>query len=231
MRIASPDVLSFQVRWHPHAKHADPRRTLDAYLHRLSRDARKAKTKFSHRVDAVDGRLEYRWSGTGNGKGLVLTRASSIYFLEASSTNNRAVQASFQDIRTSFDTFDGDQEEWAAFGLHVQLRKGLVVDRHLFQSGRTRIEWHDKLGRIIAERWGFGEQLLAKHPFEEWAASALDMPKAERSKVESGWELTQSSPLRKVHALARFDRVRNQLVTIKSIGRSLKGKASWDWLI
>lgn len=229
-RIASPDAISYQIRWRDSKKGTHLRRSLDDYLLKLGRDAKKLKTKFTSHVDDVDGVLHYRWSGAGNGKGVLIQVSGRTFFLEASSTSNRSVQGAFKDLHQSFKLADGDQELWSLFGLSVKLRAGLLVDKQLFHSGRTRVEWRDREGRVIAERWGFGEQILAKHTFEEWARNSMEIPKAKVNEVESGLELEFSKLLMKTFGLAKFDAELNQLTTLKVISRSSKGRPTWDWL-
>lgn len=230
-RIASPDAISYQIRWRDSKKGSNLRRSLDEYLARLGKDAKKLKTKFTSHVDTVDGLLHYRWSGAGNGKGALIEVADRTFFLEASSTSNKSVQGSFKELLHSFHLAEGEREQWSVFGLSVNLRAGLLVDRQLFHSGRTRLELRDREGRIVAERWGFGEQILAKHSFEEWARNSMSMPKAKVVEVENGLELEHSKVLMKSFGLARFDSADNQLTTLKVTTRSAKGKPTWDWLI
>lgn len=229
-RIASPETASYQIRWREAKKGANLRRNLDEYLAKLSKDAKKLKTKFTSHIDEVDGKLHYKWTGAGSGKGALLEAGGRTFFLEASSTSNKSVQGAFRDLFDSFQLAEGDCELWSVFSLAVNLRAGLLVDKQLFHSGRTRVEWRDRKGRVIAERWGFGEQILAKHAFEEWAKNSMAMPKAKVKIVESGLELEQSKPLLKMYGLAKFEAEQNQLTTLKVISRSSKERPAWDWL-
>jgi hypothetical protein len=230
-RIASPEAVSYQIRWKQSKKNADLQRTLDEYLARLARDAKKLKTKFKSETERIDSNLEYRWSGAGNGKGLLLQRGGRTFFLEASSTSNRSVQSHFRDLEHSFQTNEGNYEPWSVFGLAVNLPTGFGVEKHVFQSGRTRIEWRDRSTRVVAERWGFGEQILARHTFEQWAMDSMAMPKAKIMEAEKGLELVKERPFLKIYGLATCDLDRNQLVTLKVTCRSAKGRPDWDWLI
>lgn len=231
VRIASPEALSYQIRWNQVKRGYDAKRSLDDYLAKIARDAKKLKTKFSSRVEQVDGDWQYNWSGAGNGKGSLVAIDERVFFLEASSITNRSVQGAFRDLRDSFRNTEASTELWSVFGLSVRLRSMMAVEKHVFQSGRTRIEWRDKLGRVVAERWGFGEQILAKHPFEEWAMNSMAMPKAKVKDVERGLELEVRKPLLRIYGLATADVERNQLITLKTISRGEKGRAEWGWLI
>jgi hypothetical protein len=230
VRIASPDNLSYQIRW-KRIRDTNLRRSLDDYLAKLKRDASKLKIRFQSDVVPEDGGLAYRWTGAGNGRGKLVSAGDRTFFLEASSTTNRSTQGSFRDLDASFVVADGEKELWSVFGISLSLRTGLEVERQTFQSGRTRVEWKDKVGRIVGERWGFGEQILGKHPFEEWARQTMDMEKAKVRTVEQGLELELSRLLSKSFGLARFDSERNQLVTLKSVSRTVAGRVEWDWLI
>lgn len=230
-RIASPESASYQIRWREAKKNSNLRRNLDEYLSKLAKDAKKLKTKFNSHIEEVDGKLHYKWTGAGNGKGALLEVGGRTFFLEASSTSNKSIQSAFRDLQESFRLAEEDRELWSVFGLSVNLRAGLLVDKQLFHSGRTRVEWRDRKGRVIAERWGFGEQILAKHAFEEWAKNSMAMPKAKVEVVEGGLELEQSKLLLKSYGLAKFDASQNQLTTLKVMARSSKGRPTWDWLI
>jgi hypothetical protein len=231
VRIASPEVLSYQVRWKSSKKGSELRRSLDEYLRKLERDARKLKVKFQSRVEPAGADYLYQWSGAGNGKGILQERSGRTFFLEASSTSGKSVASQFRELESGFTLGDGSTERWSAFGLALQLRAGLNVDKQVFQSGRTRIEWSDRTGKIVAERWGFGEQILGRHRFEDWAREILAMGKATGTESSQGWEFVQKSPLRLICGLAKFESEKNQIVTVKSTSRTDEGKARWDWLI
>jgi len=229
-RIASADALGFQVRWKLANKNPDLKRILDAYLDRLRRDARKLKLAFKCNAEAEGDRWLYQWHGAGNGYGALFERSGRSYFLEASSTSNKSAKSQFRGLEDSFKVSDSDRERWALFGLDVNLRSGLQVEKHLFQSGRTRIELKDGAGRVIAERWGFGAQILDKHSFPDWAKESLAMPKAVVKECDNGIELESGNYLSKALALAKFDSDYNQIVTLKTVGRGNKEKPGWDWL-
>lgn len=218
------------MRWKLANKNADLNRALDAYLDRLQRDARKVKLAFKCNAEAQGGRWLYQWQGAGNGYGTLFEQRGRTYFLEASSTSNKSAKSHFRGLEDSFKVAEADRERWALFGLDVNLRHGLQVEKHLFQSGRTRIELKDRAGRIIAERWGFGAQILDKHSFSDWAKESLAMPKALVRECDNGIELESGNYLSKSLALAKFDSAHNQIVTLKTVSRGNKEKPRWDWL-
>ena len=82
----------------------------------------------------------------------------------------------------------------------------------------------------MAERWGFGEQIIARHPFREWAMDALEMPKAEVEECETGLRLSKGG-LKPTYAIAAVQVERNQIVLIKSSSRDESRRPQWDWLI
>jgi hypothetical protein len=230
VRIASGDVLGYQVRWKLAGKNSDLKRALDAYLDRLRRDARKLKTPFKCDAETEGERLVYRWHGAGNGYGALFEQAGRTFFVEASSISNKSARSHFQGLDESFEVPESNLERWSLFGLDVNLRAGLAVEKHLFQSGRTRIELKSGSGLVIAERWGFGAQILEKHSFSDWARESLAMPKALVRECDNGIELESGKYLSKSFALARFDIANNQIVTLKTVGRGNKEKPGWDWL-
>jgi hypothetical protein len=229
-RIASPETLSYQIRWRTAKPQADLSHVLAEYLRLLARDAKKANVAFSSHTEERENTWHYSWKGLGNGKGQLHVVDNRAFFIETSATTNRSLNSPHRALVDSFMVNSGDLEPWAIFGLSVRIRSGMNLSRQMFQSGRTRLEWEDKLGRIVAERWGFGEQILAKHTFESWAREALEMRTALATEVENGWEFTLDKPLAKLRGFVRFDPQRNQLITLRSQSRSDRGTATWDWL-
>lgn len=233
VRIASPDDLSLQIRWKKHPQDSKSlSKLLPGYLRQLERDSKKTKTKFTSRIDGRDeGTWRYQWKGAGNGTGSLLWFHDRAFFIEASSLSNRSTNSQHDRLVSTFQSHQGDREPWMVFGLEVLLPTGFGVEKHLFQSGRTRIEWRDRSTRIAAERWGFGEQILARHTFEQWAMDSMAMPKAKITEVNQGLELSHETLLLKTYGLATCHIDRNQLVTLKVTCRSPKGRPDWDWLI
>jgi hypothetical protein len=231
-RIASPDALSLQIRWKSLAQGKALLPQLVTYIRQLERDSKKTKTKFKSHLEGRDGgQYKYQWSAAGNGSGSLLWQEGRAFFIEVSSLTNRSTSSQHERIVSSFKADPQPAELWSVFGLSVRLRPQMAVEKHTFQSGRTRIEWRDKKGKVIAERWGFGEQILAKHPFEEWVKESMSMQKAKVTEVEHGLELEAMKPFQKNFGLARFEPEMNQLITLKVITRSESGRPAWDWLI
>lgn len=232
-RLASPDTLSGQVRWKTAKASTDLRAILDGYLNRLASDAKKQKITFDSDVNSQSDRIDYEWSGKGRGSGslIYLEHCSRAFFIEASATNNRSVQGAHRSLLNSFTAGEGEMDVWAVFGLAVRTPRDLVVGKHTFQSGRTRLEFRHRRGQVIAERWGFAEQILRRHSFADWAAAALEMPLGGLTEEEDGVRIFKGGLLRSTYGLAQYQRERNQLVILKVASRSEDWRPTWDWLL
>lgn len=227
-RLASTDTISGQIRWKTTKSSSDLTAILDSYFARLSRDAKKQRVSLNTFSEPSEDRIDYRWSAKGQGSGSLIFSLtdSRAFFIEASATNNRSVQGPHRQILASFSAEAENSELWAVFGLEVKLPKGLQVVKQTFQSGRTRLEFRHRKATIVAERWGFGEQILARHTFQQWATSAMDIPKATIEETTGGLTLTAKN----VHGIAQFQSERNQIVTVRVTSKSAEWRPAWDWL-
>ncbi len=229
IRLASTGRLSCQVRWKEAEKAGNLEERLNNYLDKIKGDARKAKSKIETHFEASGDALSYQYSGYAHGKGKLFhdTKTWRVFFLEVTSTKSDRLGTPFKAIEDSFDT---GGERWAVLGLDLRLPGYLKVEKKIFLSGRTQLMLGGKGVIIDAQRWGFGEQLLAKHGFADWARAALDMPKAAVTAGENSIVMELPSVLKgRSYALAKLQPELNQIVSVKVRTRKKEWRPSWDW--
>jgi hypothetical protein len=121
-------------------------------------------------------------------------------------------------------------EHWSLFGLDVKIPRGARLERHELKAGSTKLFFSAKGASITAERWGFGQQLLAKHDFADWATAIADMRTPILEVGDSRVELSQTGFLRTpVTALAMYYEDRNLIMVIRSSSRLKEWRPAWDW--
>ncbi|MDR3691301.1 MAG: hypothetical protein P4L46_18115 [Fimbriimonas sp.] len=234
VRVASPTRFSLQIRWQSSKSAPDLNSVLQTYFDRLRRDAKSAKRPFTGDSDEKAGFVQYRYTSGQFGRGVLLysPSCSRTFFLEAISTKNDSLLSISKKLLDSFkSTGVVEWERWALFGLDINLPYGLEVEKKVLQSGHTKVTFANKSARIEADRWGFAEQLIAKHGLEPWARSVMRFEDAE-AEVTSDSVLFRSSGslIRKpTIALARVQLDRNQITTLAVYSRSVKWKPDRDW--
>lgn len=232
VRIASPGRHSLQVRWKAPNTDVDLSGVLASYLDRLASDAKRAKAEFRSHVDQEESKLTYRYSSSTFGRGAILKSESCgrVFFLESISSKNDSLLPTFRKLLDSFST-GTERELWALYGLNLRLPKGLTVERKTLQAGRTLLVLNSKKTTIEAQRWGFAEQLVAKHGLEPWARSMLELPKAEGFETDDGIQFSQPGTMLRppVLAMAKVQPDRNQIATVKVATRDEEWRPQWDW--
>lgn len=227
-RLASPSALSLQVRWAPSGR--EPlERALDRYLDRLSRDTRRKKGKFSREVAPEEGLLRYRYRGEYDGEGLLFpTEDGRVAFIEALGESGAARKRLVENVRASFDS-GGLPERWSVLGLSLAVPGYLKVEKKEFVAGRTSLTLIGRGVRVVAERWGLAESLLARGTMAEWAHGRLGR----------GWSLGEDGPglrgsrkafLSHDEVLVLDQRDRNQMTLIRVQTRDEGWRPKWDWL-
>lgn len=231
-RIASPGRLILQCRWRKLRNAVDAERFLNSYLGRLERDSRHAGKTFTSERELEGGRVYYRYSGATTGRGAFFQcdEDGRAFVLELVSSRSDSMTRLLRDVLNSFRLAE-ETERWSAFGLDLALPKGLEVERREFLAGKTRLAWRGKGVSLDAERWGFADQLLARHGLEAWARAVLD---AERGTVaEEGSGLRFHVPGRlgaHAEAIVGHQPDRNQIVFVRSTSRQPFWRPQWDWL-
>lgn len=231
-RLDGGNRVAFQVRWRTMRRPKDLRPSLDAYLNRLERDAKKAKHAFRAEIEPESDRLGYRWTGVGQGRGTLFYSepCGRVFFLEAVGGRKDSLLNSVRALVESFAAEPQPLEHWALFGMTVRLPSGLLVARKEFRAGHTKLIFRTGVTQIDVERWGFGAELEAKHGLEPWARAALRMPSAAARLEEPGLVLERALPVGFVEARVLREPERNQLVTVKVRAMGRRWRPQWDWL-
>lgn len=234
-RISSSDPVALQIRWKSASEAGDLSSKLDAYLAKLKRDAGKARVAFSSERKPDEAAIAYRWVGAGQGRGAIFfsVPCKRIFFLEVIGERRASLLPIF---RSCMDSFASDRaakrERWSINSLDILLPADLTVEKRTLLAGRTGLSLARRGLHVEAERWGFAEQLLAKHGIGDWAAAALAMKAANREEGEGCVRLTQMRSLRPPSiAVVQFQRERNQLVAIKTTTRDREIVPNWDWIL
>ena len=231
IRLASTGRLSCQVRWKESAKAGNLEDKLESYFGKIRTDARRAKSKLENHVEVEGDALSYQYSGFAHGKGKLFHDpvTSRVFFLEVTSTKADRLGTPFKAIEDSFET---GPERWAVLGLDLRLPGQLKVEKKVFLSGRTQLILGGQRVTVDAQRWGFGEQLVAKHGFANWARAALDLRHAAATETDIGVVLELPSLLRgHSYALAKLQPERNQIVTVKVRTRKEHWRPTWEWFV
>jgi hypothetical protein len=232
-RVASPGRVILQIRWRRMRRPADATAFLDAYLGRLSRDAKKAKVAFHADRETEDGRTSYRYSGLAYGRGVLFQPPvdGRAFVLEAASTKNDSLQSLLREALGSFRV-ESSNDRWSAFGLDLVLPKGLAIERKEFLAGKTRLFMKAKGVKLSAERWGFADQLLARHGLEPWARAILDAERATVSEEDEGLRIDVRGGIGRPgsQSIVRPQLERNQIVVVRSTARDPRWRPQWDWV-
>lgn len=231
IRLSSPAAPFLHLRWESVSGPPNIESFLRQYLAKLERDSRRASHPFRSNVTRGTDTADYTYSGNHSGKGIAFRGACGrMFILEVGATSGEPKR---RHLQSAFDTFQSDQprDRWALLGLDVNLPRGLNVDRPLLVAGRTRLTLRSPKVEIVAERWGFANQLLKAHPLEEWARSLLGWSKAEMT-VEGDrlrLSLPPRWPRKKKVAIVQCQSVQNQIVLVTSTFRDDTYSPTWDW--
>lgn len=231
-RIASPDVLSYQIRWKRATEGGDLKERLFVYFRKLQ--SGRSSSPFRSDWTLENDRILYDWTGPGQGRGAIFFNEACqrVFFLEATSERKTPLGAPFRDLMGSFESRPAESEAWAIYGLSLLVPTGMSVEKRAFLSGRTTLGLRKGRAHLEAERWAFGRELLSRSSLDEWARSVLDLDGAEVAHESGGLRLHRGPKLLKpgVHALAQLDDGKNQLLTLKCWGGGENWRPTWDWL-
>lgn len=234
VRIASDRSLGIQVRWKAAKKGQDLEGRLDRYFDRLRQMAKKQKLTFTTDVESEADALQYRWVGAGQGRGAMFYSdpCGRVFFVEVTGERKDQLLPWYRRLIGGFESQDRlrEAEEWSLYGLRTMIPGRPWVEKVELLSGRTTITLRTHLTRYEARRWGFAEQLLAKHKFEDWAPAALRVkgPFEQRGQVA----LVTSNRLRwpVKYGLARVDFDQNQILTLRVSSLDPRVAPRWDGL-
>jgi len=231
-RLQGPGRIGCQVRWQKAPKKLDLDLALDNYFKLLEKDASRAKFKLRTERKLENGQLIYRWVGTTQGRGAILSSDGRLFILEVVGGRSDSLLPISNSIVESFRSLPAEMECWSLFGMHVRLPRGISPISKSLQSGRTWLTFRPKGVTIEAGRYAFGNELVAKHGLEPWARAALNMPHANAE--TEGHCLVLTAPPKALRppskALVRLDVENNQLLIVRSSSKSPKWNPQWEWL-
>ncbi len=212
----------FQVRWLRLRPGATLEATVEAYLARLQKDAKRAKRNFSFTID--DGR--YRLSGDAPGWGGWVQGAERGYILEVSGKS-----AALPLLRRGLDTFCEGTElwTWSVNDLVLRLPVQFKLEKSKFFAGKTELEFKRprSLGHLIGQRWGFASRLLKDRSASDWAKSLLGWPGATVSEEPQGIRLS----VRGRDALVLHDFQEDRLTVLSGPSRRIEWRPRWEWIV
>jgi len=231
-RIASPGRLILQLRWRGLKRPADADAFLNAYLGKLSKDSRRQEQKFHSERHELGGQTHYQYAGSAYGRGALFQPSddSRAFVLEVSSSKSDSVEGVLKDALRSFRGAT-DRDRWSAFGLDVSLPRGLTVTKREFLAGKTRIDWSARSARVVAERWAFADQLLARHDIKDWATAVVGTKVTGLTEEPEGLRLTLGGWGKSLReAIVGYQGERNQLVVVHVDAKHSKWRPEWAWL-
>ncbi len=231
-RIASPSRLSFQIRWKESDSNVDLQSVLDSYIDRLKSDAQKKKHAFKSDSSHEGDLFTYRYSAEHHGRGAIHYSASCgrVFFIEAISTKNDSLLPTFRKLTLSFSS-DNSMDRWSLLGLDLILPSKMEITKKVLQAGRTQLVLNSKAVQIEAQRWGFAEQLVSKHGFEQWCRSVLSLPKAHAEVMNDriSFRLPGNILRPPKYGMAMVQPDLNQITTILVSTRSDEWRPQWTW--
>jgi len=230
VRLESPERGVIQIRW---SSNANPNAAaVRSYLSRLRSDAKKAAQPFDSDLDENDGRVHYSYKGELHGFGAMFKAEgdSRSFFLEASGPGRKTAKSLFEKCFTSFGIPAPGLEPWCLLGLDVSLPPAAKLQGKELKAGKTRLEFTAKGAKIVAERWGFAQQLLARQTLAAWLAVAFKLSNATYKESECGVEAFQARfLLPPIALLAKPNVEKNQIEVILVESRSDEWRPEWGW--
>jgi hypothetical protein len=230
VRLEGPDSGLIQIRW---SSKGDPAESaVRTYLNRMRADSKKRSLPFEYEVETRNGAFQYSYKSELYGFGTLFKPAgeSRCFFLEAAGPSRKGARGNWEKGLSSFLSPGGDHTRWSLLGLDVTLPAKAELHSKELKAGKTRLEFSVKGARIVAERWGFAEQLLATQSLASWLCHACRFGGANIVESEEGVEAIQPRiVLRSIHALARACLEKNQIELILVESRGSQWRPRWDW--
>ena len=233
VRLASAGKLNFQVRWKQSKKPHDLLPALKEYLAKLGRDAKKAKAQYRSEFERSDDGITYRYTGVGQGRGKLFHSAACrrVFFLEVVGGRKDPLLPAYRQLVGGFRSDgDADGERWSVLGLSFRVPGQMTIEKKLFQSGRTELTLRGRHARVVASRWGLGNQLVQKHGLEQWARAACNLRDAELEEEPRGLRFVARGLWRATHTLVSRDEQENQIVALQVSCRRPEWRPAWEWL-
>jgi hypothetical protein len=202
-------------------------------LAKLEIDAKKQKRGFTSEQFPIQDYSGYRYSGINYGEGALFAppKDGRVFVVEFGSDRPNPLRRSVEHLLPTFRT-DPERDRWSMFGLDFSVPKNLAVEKKEFLAGKTRLTLVSRGVKVVAERWGFANQLLSRYSLQDWASSIVQTKDKFGEECERGlrFRAPRSLLYPGFEALAAHQPDRNQLVVIKSISRLAKWSPEWSWL-
>jgi len=233
-RLSSSGRVAVQIRWHESRGNLDLANLVERYHAKLRKDAARSGEPFTVQTRSSSGpQIEYRWSGTGQGRGVAFFSkpCSRLFIIEVIGGGADHLLPFLRSVKASFRSADGDLRLWSVLGLSVSIPSQFVLSKHQFEAGKTQLHLSAPSVSLECTRWGFAGQLLAKYPLADWSRAALNMTSATLSDEREGLRLAANSVLTKTEALVLLQGDQNQIVTVKSTYRKPAGRPQWEWVL
>ena len=223
-----------QVRWATYKTQPFPTERVESYLSKLKKDHEKKRVAFRSHVEPGDERIRYSYQGSlwGVGELRISPSTKRVFFVEACSPESDRQSKRNRPVIDSFESDFESLEPWAVLGLSVRAPAGLVVRQRGFFSGRTKLNLDGPGAKVLLERWGFAEQLVARHGLESWAREALAMKTAEAVVRPDQLALRLPGAFFQpdTEALVQVDAATNQIQLVRVTTRKDEWRPTWDWL-
>lgn len=231
VKLGDGSHRAVQIRWQERKGSVDLESRLRAYLKLLDRDSRRQKVPLSYELEESDQGIGYRYQGAFSGRGIASADIDPdrIIFAEISSTRSERLSNQHRKVLATIrPAFDDEREQWTVLGLNLWLPRHCEPIKREFVSGKTRIVWRKYKSQIEGQRWGLADQLMQRHPLEEWAASVTGLKVISSSPDVVHLETRQFLGARSM-AVVKHQPERNQLTIIKVNSRweNMRPEESW----
>jgi len=234
VRLGDAAGNGVQIRWATYKTQPWPEERVNAYLAKLKKDHLKKKVAWRSHVEPGEDRIRYSYQGSlwGVGELRVCPASKRVFFVEACSPESDRQSKRNRPVIESFATDFEGKEPWAVLGLSVQTPIGLTVRQRGFFAGRTKLVLETKGAKVLLERWGFAEQLVARHGLEVWAREALGMKTAEAVVRDDRVALHLPGALWQpaTEAMVQVNAEDNQIQLARVTTRREEWRPMWDWL-
>ena len=169
IRLTNAHGGAIQVRWEPSKSVPDLSKIAQSYLAQLRKDAKKQKSAFDGRITQDGDTVGYQVQSTLSSRGSLVycPETQRSFIVEVCSSKKGNHERTLVPLVRSFRSSVGPRL-WSFLGLAVLLPAEFELVRPTLIAGRVGIELKSFRGRMVAERWGFAEELLRAKGYPEW---------------------------------------------------------------
>ncbi len=238
VRLANSHHGAIQVRWQSSSSAPDLNKIAQTYIAQLRKDAKKQKIPFDGRITRDGDSLGYQIQSALSSRGSLVycPETKRSFILEVCSPKKGSHERTLIPLVRSFESSDGPRL-WSLLGLSVRIPAEFALVRSTLLAGRIGIELKSLRGKVIAERWGFGEELLRSKGYSEWIEAVT---KTKGAIEEDGHQLRISNkhsllfPTRQV--ISEFKPEENHIVWVMLESGIAKRAMpaewpEWEWIL